>query len=349
MISLEVVTVMLASIYQVSSSWHLHGWFNGAVSFFVCACLLPVILRLAIYWQIHDMPGELKLHTIPTPRLGGLAMGCALLVGMSPGGAGFYLRAWPIVLALVLLWIVGLLDDLGGLSPATRLIVQFSAGLLVAQSDWCLTVSGNFLLNVLLTCLFVMLFVNAFNFFDGADGLAAGVAGVVSLGYALLYSSRAPSVGAAMSWTLLGTSVAFLLFNFPPARIFMGDSGSTVLGFLLAFIGLDFYRVHHTIGTRLLLPLIFAGLPLLDLALAVFRRMSKGKSPFAGDRSHLYDLLRQRGWSDRPIAFGSYLATALLVALGWLCNHLSPLPALVAVFLTFGYLVIAAVRMGSLR
>ena len=342
------MTVLLSNV-SFSSFLHFHGWFNGAVSFVICVCLLPLVLRYAIRWRIHDMPGELKLHTIPTPRLGGLAMGCSLLVGMSLGGTGFYVRGWPIVLAFSLLWIVGLLDDLGGLSPGTRLVAQFCAGLLVAQSDWCLRVSGNLLPNVLLTCLFVMLFVNAFNFFDGADGLAAGVAGVASLGYALLYSLRAPSVGAAMSWTLLGTSFAFLLFNFPPAKIFMGDSGSTILGFLLAFIGLDFYRVHHAIGTRLLLPLIFAGLPLLDLVLAVFRRMKKGRSPFNGDRSHLYDLLRQQGWSDRPIAFGSYFATAILVAVGWLCNHLSPLLAVAAVSLTFGYLAVTAVRMGSLR
>jgi len=346
----EVLTMMtLAPFFTDVSPLHFHGWFNGVASFVICVCLLPLVLRFAVHWQLHDMPGELKLHTIPTPRLGGLAMGGALLIGMSLGGVGIYRPAWPIVLAFAILWIVGLLDDLSGLSPVTRLVVQFSAGLLVAQSDWCLTVAHNQFVNVILTCLFVMLFVNAFNFFDGADGLAAGVAAIVSLGYALLYSFRAPTVGAAMSWSLLGTAVAFLLFNFPPARLFMGDSGSTVLGFLLAFIGLDFYKVHHAIGTHLLLPLIFAGLPLMDLFLAIFRRMRKGMSPFIGDRSHVYDLLREQGWSDRPIAFGSYLATALLVVLGWLCNQLSPLPALVAVILAFGYLIVTAVRMGSLR
>lgn len=276
-------------------------------------------------------------------------MGCALLLGMSLGGAGLYAHAWSVMLAFALVWIVGLIDDLRALPPATRLMAQLLAGLLVAQSDWCLVVFGNHLLDATLTCLFVMLFVNAFNFFDGADGLAAGVAGIVSLGYALLYSLRAPSVGAAVSWSLFGTTVAFLLFNFPPAKIFMGDSGSTVLGFLLAFIGLDFYRVHHAIGTHMLLPLVFAGLPLLDLFLAVVRRVRKRVSPFLGDRQHLYDLLRQQGWSDRPIAFGSYFATALLVLLGWLCSHLSPALALAAILLTFGSLLATAVRLGSLR
>src|SRR5215470_19835459 len=340
----EVLTMMtLAPFFTDVSPLHFHGWFNGVASFVICVCLLPLVLRFAVHWQLHDMPGELKLHTIPTPRLGGLAMGGALLIGMSLGGVGIYRPAWPIVLAFAILWIVGLLDDLSGLSPVTRLVVQFSAGLLVAQSDWCLTVAHNQFVNVILTCLFVMLFVNAFNFFDGADGLAAGVAAIASLGYVLLYTTRAPSVGMAVSWSLLGTCLGFLLFNFPPARIFMGDSGSTVLGFLLAFLGLDFYRVHHAIGTHLLLPLIFAGLPLLDLCLAIFRRVRKRVSPFSGDRQHLYDLLQEQGWSPRPIAFGSYLATAVLVTLGWLCSYLTPGLALAAIVVAFASLFITAV------
>jgi UDP-GlcNAc:undecaprenyl-phosphate/decaprenyl-phosphate GlcNAc-1-phosphate transferase len=334
---------------MVQMPLHFHGWFNGAASFLACALSLPVVLRLAHRWELHDLPGELKAHSVPTPRLGGIGIGCALILGMSIGGTGLFSQALDVFLALLLVWATGLLDDLRGLSPSTRLFAQIAAGLLVAQTPWRLAVSGNAALNICATCFFVVLFVNAFNFFDGADGLAAGVVAVAGLGYALLYSIRAASVGAAVSWSLLGACLGFLLFNFPPAKIFMGDSGSTVLGFLLAFLSLDFYRVHHAIGTRLLLPLIFAGLPLLDLFLAVFRRIRKRQSPFLGDRQHIYDLLQEQGWSARPIAFGSYLATAGLVLLGWLCNYLSPALALLAIALAFGSLLITAVRLGSLR
>jgi UDP-GlcNAc:undecaprenyl-phosphate GlcNAc-1-phosphate transferase len=291
----------------------------------------------------------LKSHSVPTSRLGGIAIGCALIAGLSIGGAGLFGTALNVFLALLLVWITGLIDDLQGLTPLTRLAAQLLAGLLVSQTGWRLTVSGNFYLDVALTCLFVMLFINAFNFFDGADGLAAGVVAVAGLGYAMLYSVRAASVGAAVSWSLLGACLGFLLFNFPPAKIFMGDSGSTVLGFVLAFLGLDFYRVHHEVGTRLLLPLIFAGLPLLDLFLAIFRRMRKRVSPFQGDRQHLYDLLHKQGWSARPIAFSSYLATLGLVLLGWLCSYLNPAIALLAIMVAFGSLFVTAVRLGSLR
>jgi UDP-GlcNAc:undecaprenyl-phosphate GlcNAc-1-phosphate transferase len=250
---------------------------------------------------------------------------------------------------MFLLWCTSLIDDLKSLPPATRLVVHCIAGLLVANTQWCLTLFGNPVLDAAVTCIFVMLFVNAFNFFDGADGLASGGAALVGLGYVLLYTSRAPSVGASVAWSMLGACLGFLLFNFPPAKIFMGDSGSTVLGFLIAFLGLDFYRVHHAVGTHLLLPLVFAGIPLLDLVLAVFRRLKKRVSPMAGDRQHYYDLLQQRGWAARPIAIGSYLATTGLIMIGLLCDRLNPGLAFAALSLTFASLFITAIRLGSLR
>jgi UDP-GlcNAc:undecaprenyl-phosphate/decaprenyl-phosphate GlcNAc-1-phosphate transferase len=326
-----------------------HGWFNGLVAFLTCAGTLPVVRSLAARWNLHDHPGELKIHAVPTPRLGGVSMGLALLVGLSIGGAGLFLHAWGIYLAMFLLWGTSLIDDLKTLPPATRLVVHLIAGLLMANTQWCLTLFGNHVLDAAFTCIFVMLFVNAFNFVDGADGLASGGAALVGLGYVLLYTSRAPSVGAAVAWSMFGTCLGFLLFNFPPAKIFMGDSGSTVLGFLIAFLGLDFYRVHHAVGTHLLLPLVFAGIPLLDLVLAVFRRLKKRVSPLAGDRQHYYDLLQQRGWASRPIAIGSYVATTGLITIGLLCDRLNPDLAFAALGLTFASLFITAIRLGSLR
>jgi UDP-GlcNAc:undecaprenyl-phosphate/decaprenyl-phosphate GlcNAc-1-phosphate transferase len=336
-------------MHAIQMAIPFHGWFNGLVALLICAGTLPVVRSLAVRWNLHDSPGELKIHTVPTPRLGGISMGLALLAGLSIGGAGLFLHALDIYLAMFLLWGTSLIDDLEKLSPTIRLFIHCIVGLLVARTQWGLALTGNPLLDAALTCLFVMLFVNAFNFFDGADGLAAGSAALVSLGYVLLYTVRAPSVGAAVAWSMLGTCLGFLLFNFPPAKIFMGDSGSTVLGFLIAFLGLDFYRVHHAVGTHLLLPLVFAGVPLLDLLLAVFRRLKKRMSPFAGDRQHYYDLLQQRGWAARPIAIGSYVATLGLILLGLVCDRLNPGLAFTALCLTFVSLLITAVRLGSLR
>src|SRR6266481_1675287 len=110
-----------------------HGWFNGLVAFFVCAGTLPIMRSLAARWNLHDPPGELKIHTVPTPRLGGVSMGLALLAGLSIGGAGLFLHAWDIYLAMFLLWGTSLIDDLQSLPPAIRLFVRCIAGLLVAR------------------------------------------------------------------------------------------------------------------------------------------------------------------------------------------------------------------------
>ena len=328
---------------------HLHGWFNGFAAFCLCVAALPVIRDCARRWRLHDPPGKLKIHAIPTARLGGIAIGISLAAGISIGGEGFFSQALGFYLALLLIWTVGLVDDLHSLRAHTRLAAQICAGILIAETPWRLSLFGNPILNILATCLFVMIFVNSFNFIDGADGLAAGVAGLVGLGYILLYTLHADSVGAAIAWSLLGSCVAFLLFNFPPAKIFMGDSGSTVLGLVVAFLGLDFYRVHHAIGTHLLLPLVFAGLPLIDFFLAVLRRLRKHVPVFEGDRQHIYDLLRSKGWSDRPVALGIYLATGVFLLGGALCNEPNWLFSLFAVALLFGYAVFAAIHLGALR
>ncbi|HUO35369.1 MAG TPA: MraY family glycosyltransferase [Candidatus Acidoferrum sp.] len=336
---------MFAPIHHL----HFFGWFNGLVAFSICAGFLPVICLFAERWKLHDPPGALKIHSAPTARIGGIAIGISLAIGISIGGAGFFSRALGFYLALLVIWAVGLLDDLFTLSVPIRLLAQVSAGLLVALTPWRLSLFSNSFLNVVATCFFVLIFVNSFNFFDGADGLAAGVAGLVGLGYILLYTLHADTVGAAVAWSLFGSCAAFLFFNFPPARIFMGDSGSTALGLVVAFLGLDFYRAHYAIGTHLLLPLVFAGLPLMDFFLAVFRRLRKGVSPFSGDRQHIYDLLRHHGWSARPLALGAYLATGVFLLGGALCDQSNWLFSLFGIALLFGYLLFAAIWLGALR
>jgi UDP-GlcNAc:undecaprenyl-phosphate GlcNAc-1-phosphate transferase len=326
-----------------------HGYSAGVFAFLICAGLLPLIRHTAVNLGIHDNPGHLKIHVVPVPRLGGIAIGIAILASLmlSP------FRAAPnvtgVCLALMVIWYIGLLDDLMNLSPIIRLVAQLFAGVLVSQTPWGLKLVGIPLFDIVLTCLFIAVFVNAFNFLDGADGLAAGVAGFIALGYAALYSSPVLAIGGLAAWVLLGACLAFLAFNFPPARIFMGDSGSTTLGFVVAFLALDFYRVHYHIGTRWLLPLVFAALPLLDFLLAIVRRIRRRVSPLSGDRQHFYDLLLERGWSSIQVAFGAYAVTGALLIVGWFCMDANWQLSLIASLATVFALLFLAARLGALR
>jgi UDP-GlcNAc:undecaprenyl-phosphate GlcNAc-1-phosphate transferase len=289
-------------------------------SFCTSCAMLPLILKLARKHALYDPSGPLKIHTAPTPRLGGVAITAGVLTGTAVSGVA---TAGSVIVycALLLVWAAGLIDDLCGLSPSVRLIIQTAAAVLTWVGGWSVPI-GHGGWNLLATILFIVGFINALNMLDGADGLAAGVSGIIALGFISSTPSHLDIWGRALEFSCLGSCISFLLFNFPPAKIFMGDSGSTVLGFVLAVLALNFYRQKSTNHISLLVPFLFAGVPLLDAALAVVRRMRRGISPFAGDREHSYDLLLKSGWSARKVAFAFYALTAMLVTAGLFCETL---------------------------
>lgn len=309
---------------------------------------LPIILHLARRWSLYDTEGPLKIHTRRIPRLGGIA----LLVGVAAGmlSAGAVQSQTLLSLAVIaLVWITGLVDDLRGLPPSLRLAVQLGAGFVLWEGGWSVSPFPNNTLSLLCTCLLVAAFINAFNLLDGADGVAAGVALVIALGYALLPGGEISRLGSILALSVTGGCAGFLLFNFPPARIFMGDSGSTMLGLSIAFLSLDFYRTSPSNASRWVVPALFAALPLTDLGLAIVRRLRKRAPLFAGDRQHFYDLLLQRGWPARRVAIVCALFTALLVVAGWLGDQQDRFVSSLILVIGIFPLVAIAVYLGSLR
>lgn len=250
-------------------------WRSGLVALVTCSASMPIIRALTDRWRLYDAIGPLDIHTRRIARLGGVGIVLGLGAALCIAGIGSSPEAFPLTLSVLLIWATGLLDDLWRLSPHVRLAAQTMAALLLWQAGWRLPLPLNNTANMFVGCLFILLFVNAFNLLDGSDGLAAGVAGTIALGYIVILPPAA-SLGSAIAWSLLGSCVAFLFFNFPPAKMFMGDSGSTVLGLIVALLGLDFYRVDKWTQSHWLFPLLIAALPLLDLAFAVLRRVRNG-------------------------------------------------------------------------
>jgi UDP-GlcNAc:undecaprenyl-phosphate GlcNAc-1-phosphate transferase len=204
-------------------------------------------------------------------------------------------------------------------------------------------------MNIAATILYLVLFINAFNFLDGADGIAAGVTAVIAIAYLLLPSGVLRAVGSADAWALLGACAGFLLFNFPPAKIFLGDSGSSVLGFTVALLGLELHRANGPGQAPLLFPLLVASVAILDVILAVVRRLRHGRSPLQGDRRHFYDLLRNTGWPARRIALTCYALTGALVTAGLATLHRGFMLQLVTYLLVTGVLLAIGASLGSLR
>jgi len=323
--------------------------FAGCVALLLSLILTPLVRQACVRLRLFDLPGPLKIHSQPVPRLGGIAIGVAFVAGIFLGSGHAGISAWPFFMALFLIWLGGLVDDLRGLSSYIRLLVQFLAAAVLFCGGWRIPWFDSGPFSLIATSLFVIFFVNAFNFLDGADGLAAGVSSVTSLGYLTLPAGCLSPLGVAVASSLLGACAGFLAFNFPPAKIFMGDSGSTTLGFAFALLGLDFYRTGSAGNSVMVFPVIVAAIPLLDAVFAIGRRLQNRGSPFHGDREHFYDLLLARGWSPRNLVFVCYAFTAALTFVGRLSTTTNAARVFLICIVCYGGLLAAGLKLGSLR
>jgi UDP-GlcNAc:undecaprenyl-phosphate/decaprenyl-phosphate GlcNAc-1-phosphate transferase len=325
--------------------------------------LTPLVRRGAIAGRAMHPPRERDVHNVPLPLLGGLAMYGGLAVGLFVAGQLTPLRtvlsgnrmALGLLLAGGLIVVVGVVDDRWGLSPISRLAGQAAAGgVLVwsgAQLGWLPEPGGSFLFlttneSTVLTIFLVVLTINAVNFIDGLDGLAAGIVCIAAIAFFVYYYRLTQVVhphlseqaGPALASALLaGACLGFLPHNFHPARIIMGDTGSTLLGLLLAYVpissiaSLDPASLHSAANRfpeimPLLLPATILVIPYADLVLAVIRRVRAGTSPLAADRKHLHHRLLDIGHSHRSSVLIMYLwATLFSVAIVWLSIAKTPI------------------------
>lgn len=252
----------------------------------------PVARHLALSSGLVDRPAPHKSHRRTTPYLGGIALGVAVIAGLlsgRPDGVEVVIAS-----AGALLVAMGLLDDDRTLRPGVRLLVELALGGFVLLLGVHLRGTGVAVLNEILTLLLIVGITNSVNLLDNLDGLASGVtamgaAGLVVLGVLGGYS-HAVSLGAA----LVGACLAFLIFNAPPASIFMGDAGSLFLGFLLVIMTLD-TSSHLAAPVSLEVPLLVLALPIVDTAVVVFARVRNGHSPFKGGRDHISHRLARLG------------------------------------------------------
>jgi len=252
-----------------------------------------------------------------------------------------------LVFAVAIVWLVGLIDDLGGLSSYIRLAVQIVAGALLWVGGWRLDVSAHSVVSLFATFLFVAFIVNAMNFLDGMDGLCAGMTAMIALGFLGISAGGDGSLGGMVAAGLIGASLGILIANFPPATIFMGDSGSTLIGIVLAFLFLNSAR-NHPGRQGLFAPLMFLTIPMADAALAILRRAIKRSSLFEGDRQHFYDILLQRGWPVRRVLATSLEATGVLILTGWLYSR-GVVRMRLAAILAIGAVAIAVQILGTPR
>lgn len=231
---------------------------------------------------------------------------------------GFFNRVYQLIIilaCLVVLHIVGMIDDKKHLGPKIKLFFQFLAAFLAAffaEVRVELFIDNIFITSAI-SAFWIVLIINAFNFLDNMDGLSAGIAAIASsiLVVAALKSGQIFVAGFGI--VFVGTLCGFLVFNFPPAKVFMGDAGSLIVGFIVATLTLKTTYYHQTGNSSqvysIFLPLIVMAVPLYDFTSVCFLRISHGKSPFVGDTQHFSHRIKRRGLTDTQTALTLYAAT----------------------------------------
>lgn len=256
-----------------------------------------------------DVPNERKIHTKPISRIGGVAIWtstmltflCLVLMSYYPYGK----LMSGILLGGSLMFLLGLIDDVYGLGAKFKLLIQVS----IATIVYLLGVQINSVpffggidlgwLSYPITLLWIVGISNAVNFIDGVDGLAGSVVTVNSITLAILAVTLSPPnpISALIGFILAGSMLAFLTFNFNPAKIFMGDSGALFSGFILATISIT--GVMKVATLAILLPFIVLVVPITDITYASLRRICKGQSPFVADAEHIHHKLLHAGFSQK--------------------------------------------------
>ena len=264
------------------------------VTFLLTGGLLCLLLSPRIAAWFLDQPNERSLHASPVPRTGGLAIVPALALGLLMAGADRLLVA--LMLALMLL---SLLDDWRRLSAGWRLLGHLAAAGVVA---WASFPAAGWIELALLT-LAVGWMINLYNFMDGADGLAGGMTAIGFCAYAAAAALAGNATYAVGSLCVASAAFAFLLFNFPPARIFMGDAGSIPLGFLAAALGALGWR--DGLWPLWFPPVVFAPF-VIDASVTLLKRGLRGERVWQAHRSHYYQRLVLTGWSHRRLAVSEY-------------------------------------------
>jgi UDP-GlcNAc:undecaprenyl-phosphate GlcNAc-1-phosphate transferase len=294
--------------------------FAALVAFAVAAALTPVAARLARRIGAVDELKDIGLAKKHTPLLGGLAIfGGALVAGL------FFLpdnqRTEGILAAAALITLVGALDDVYDMHPAVKLIGQIAAAIVLVTSGVQVDAfTFPFLHRVDLgdfggpaTVFALVLLMNVVNFSDGADGLAAGVCAIAAVAFSIIAFDLGRNTAGILAAIVCGAALGFLLFNFPPASVFMGDCGSNLLGLLLGAV-----IVEGTLKTNALIalvgPLVVLAVPFLDTGFVVLKRLKYRRKFWRGDSNHFHHRFYRMGWSTRRSIL--YLYTWTLVMAG---------------------------------
>ena len=341
-----------------------HYLLIAAIGALVTLIVTPIVRRLAIAQGLVDTPGGRKVHSTPIPRLGGVAIFAGVMTAVAVQAAGEFYLDWGgtlveggtarvkvlgVLVAMTVIFLVGLVDDLMTLSPGLKLLGQVVAAAIAITAGLKIAYVGNpfggglvslGLLAGPITLIYIVGFTNVINLIDGLDGLAAGVTAIAAVSLLLLAAQANRLDAAALAAAVIGACVAFLRYNFHPASIFMGDSGALFLGFTLAAISL-MGVMKSTATIALAVPLLIIGVPIFDTASAIVRRVLHRRPIQEADKGHIHHRLLGRGFDQTQTVLIIYVWCIALAVGGYTVRWASgpfKLVAFVALFAVTGFM-----------
>ncbi len=296
------------------------------VAFLFSVASTPLVKMWAEKFKVYDIPKDSRrMHSTPIPRMGGVAIIFGFMVALLCFYGKMDRRIAATIIGATIISVMGIVDDIKALDAKPKFIIQIIAALVVViGGDLKIDVitNPNFFasnpywvlpewLSVIVTIVWIVFITNAVNFIDGLDGLAAGVSAIMSVSLVFIAVKVGEYPVAVIGTSLMGACFGFLPYNFNPAKIFMGDTGSTFLGFILATLSIQGVFKSYAI-ISFAVPLLILGLPLFDASFAMLRRISKGQSPMQADRGHLHHRLIDMGFSQKQTVFILYAISGVL-------------------------------------
>ncbi|GAB4018829.1 undecaprenyl/decaprenyl-phosphate alpha-N-acetylglucosaminyl 1-phosphate transferase [Spirosoma sp. KCTC 42546] len=287
------------------------------VACFVSVIAIPVIIKISELKSLMEKPGERRSHSTPTPTFGGIAIFAAILIAYflwpSIDQTEIYRTNLSIV-GMTILFFIGIKDDLVGIDPAKKLLFQVLAAMILIlfgdlRVDYLYGIMGfhhiDIVVGILLTCFIFITLTNAINLIDGIDGLAGGIATIASGTFGGWFLLTNHFTMACLAFTLTGALLGFLRFNFSKtSKIFMGNTGSLIIGFMLAFFAVRFvslnasYRYEPTAFFNApIIAIVILIVPIFDTLRVFLVRILAGRSPFSADRNHMHHILLDNGLS----------------------------------------------------
>lgn len=287
------------------------------VGFAAALGLTPLSRQIAMRLGVVDKPNHRKIHQDHKPLMGGLAIYLAFAISLllfSP--PRYMVEIGAVLSSTAFLAVIGLADDRYNLGIRVRLVAMTIAALVVVAAGIQIRLFKVPLFDIPLTILWILTIINAANFMDNMDGLTAGLSASAAAFFMVIAFTQGLTLVSSLAAALLGSAVGFLIYNFSPSSIFMGDMGALVLGFILAILGIKLQFADQPLGVTWMIPILVLALPIFDICLVVFTRLLEGRSPGQAGKDHTSHRLMSVGFSQRQTIFILYGACILFGFLG---------------------------------